>query len=365
MANTYFFTGFPGFIATNLVKQLVRDRQDLEHIYVLVLPNLVDKAREEIANVVNAGGVNRDHFTIVEGDITLPQLAIVPGIQEKLQEQVTHVFHLAAIYDLAVPEKLAIEVNVKGTQNVNDWVQTLTQLKRYVYFSTSYVAGTREGRILETELDMNQSFKNHYERTKYEAEVLVKGIMKAVPTTIIRPGIVVGHSETGETIKFDGPYFILNFLDKLSFLPVIPYLGHGEAEGNFVPVDYIFQATIYLGHTEAGVGKTYQLTDPKPYKIDEVYRMLMKAFLGREPKGRLPLSWGKALMSFSSIRKWVRTEKEALDYFTCRAEYDCAEAQRDLAGSGISCPDFKDVIPTMVAFYKEHRNDASKQLKIQ
>jgi nucleoside-diphosphate-sugar epimerase len=364
MANTYFFTGFPGFIATNLVKQVIQDREDLEHIYVLVLPNLVDKAKEEIAKVVNAGGVNRDRFTIVEGDITQPQLAIESKINEWLQEQVTHVFHLAAIYDLAVPEKLAIEVNVNGTKNVNDWVQTLTQLKHYIYFSTSYVAGTREGRILETELEMNQTFKNHYERTKYEAEVLVKGIMKAVPTTIIRPGIVVGHSETGETIKFDGPYFILNFLDKMSFLPVIPYLGYGEAEGNFVPVDYIFRATIYLGHTEAGVGKTYQLTDPKPYKIVEVYWMLMKEFLGREPKGRLPLSLAKASMSSSKFRKWVRTEKEALDYFTCKAEYDCTETQMDLAWSGISCPDFKDVIPAMVAFYKDHKNDASKQLQI-
>lgn len=26
-------------------------------------------------------------------------------------------------------------------------------------------------------------------------------------------------SQTGETIKFDGPHFILNFIDSLSFLP--------------------------------------------------------------------------------------------------------------------------------------------------
>ena len=28
-----------------------------------------------------------------------------------------------------------------------------------------------------------------------------------MPTIIIRPGITVGHSKTGETQKFDGPYF--------------------------------------------------------------------------------------------------------------------------------------------------------------
>ncbi|WP_330219520.1 SDR family oxidoreductase [Peribacillus muralis] len=53
----------------------------------------------------------------------------------------------------------------------------------------------------------------------YEAEVLVEELKKEIPITIIRPGIVKGHSQTGQTIKFDGPYFILNFLDRLSFLP--------------------------------------------------------------------------------------------------------------------------------------------------
>ncbi|WP_228485704.1 SDR family oxidoreductase [Thermaerobacillus caldiproteolyticus] len=65
--------------------------------------------------------------------------------------------------------------------------------------------------MLETELDMGQSLKNHYEKTKYEAEIAVRKVAKQRPTTIIRPGIVVGHSETGETAKFGSLYFMLNF----------------------------------------------------------------------------------------------------------------------------------------------------------
>lgn len=123
-----------------------------------------------------------------------------------------------------MPEPLAERVNVHGTNQVNEWVQTLPNLQRYIYFSTAYVSGTREGRIYEEELEMHQTFRNHYERTKYDAEVLVDRLKEMVPTTIIRPGIVKGHSETGETIKFDGLYFMLNMYDKLSFLPAIPYL---------------------------------------------------------------------------------------------------------------------------------------------
>ncbi|MBS4173029.1 SDR family oxidoreductase [Bacillus sp. FJAT-49736] len=364
MENTYFFTGFPGFIATSLIKQIIHNGYSFKHMYLLVLPGQLEKAQTEINKISFEENVSTDLFIIITGDITKPQLGIEQQINEQIRKEITHVFHLAAIYDLAVPEKIAMDVNVNGTKNVNDWILALPALQRFVYFSTSYVAGKREGHILESELEMEQSFKNHYERTKYDAEVLVKEIMNAVPTTIIRPGIVVGHSTSGETIKFDGPYFILNFLDKLRFFPIIPYLGAGKAEGNFVPVDYIFNATIYLSHVDAGIGKTYQLTDPRPYTMKEVYRLLMKEYLGREPRGTIPLFLAKSLLSLAVCRRWLRVEKEALDYFTCMAHYDCSQAQKDLQGSGISCPDFTEVIPAMVHFYKRHKNDSDKHLKI-
>lgn len=364
MANTYFFTGFPGFIASSLIKETIRKQYAADRVYVLVLPDLARKAQDEIAKLAVDLRVDPKLFAIVIGDITKPRLDISEDIAAELQRSVTHVFHLAAVYDLAVPEPLAYNVNVTGTRNVNEWVAALHKLRRYVYFSTAYVAGTREGRILESELVSGQTFKNHYESTKYEAEVCVRQNIDAVPTTIIRPGIVVGHSRTGETIKFDGPYFILNFLDKLRFLPVIPYLGSGAAEGNFVPVDYIIDATIYLSHNDVGAGKTYQLTDPRPYTAKEVYRMLMKAFLGREPKGVIPLALAKWFLSVPAVRRWLRVEKEALAYFTCMAKYDSTQAQQDLEGSGIACPDFKQIIDAIVPFYAKHKDDPNKRIVI-
>lgn len=364
MGNVYFFTGFPGFIASALIRQIIRDGYEIDHCYLLVLPELIKKAGQEVNRIVAEESIGEHPFTIVTGDITKPGLALSDDVQALLKNNITHVFHLAAIYDLAVPADIAYAVNVNGTRHVNDWLLTLPRLKRYIYFSTAYVSGRREGRILETELEMNQSFKNHYERTKYEAEILVQQIRDLIPTTIIRPGIVKGDSKTGETIKFDGPYFILNFFDRLKFLPLLPYLGKGLAEGNFVPVDYIIQATTYLGHAEAGIGKTYHLTDPKPYQIHEVYAMLCEAVTGRKPKGRIPLSWAKAALAIPRVRKWLGVEKEAMEYFTCMSVYDSSQAKRDLQGSGIVCPDFRDTVASMVAFYQANKHDKSKHLII-
>ncbi|OEF99899.1 3-beta hydroxysteroid dehydrogenase [Vulcanibacillus modesticaldus] len=364
MANVYFFTGFPGFIASALIKKIVKEGHKIDQIYLLVLPSMLEKAKQEVDKIVIEYKVNRNIFNFIVGDITKKNLGISQNVNKPLQQSVTHVFHLAAIYDLAVPKNLAYNVNVNGTRFVNEWVQEITTLKRYIYFSTAYVSGTREGRILETELDMKQSFKNHYESTKFEAELLVRKIMNKIPTTIIRPGIVKGDSKTGETIKFDGPYFLLNFFDKLRFLPFIPYLGLGEAEGNFVPVDYIIDATVYLAHFKEAEGKTYHLTDPKPYKMKDIYRMTMEAYLGRKPIGMIPLSFAKAMLSLSFIRKRLRVEKEALDYFTYKSVYDSTQTQKDLEGTGISCSDYKDTLKMMISFYERYKDDETKQLKI-
>ena len=365
MRQTYFITGYPGFLARNLIHQLVTDyQQDLTHIYLLVLPNLREKAIEEITYFAKSKQLNQDLFTIIPGDITSQNLGIDHNTNHQLQASVTHVFHLAAIYDLAVPKIIALKINVNGTNHVNNWVKTMNNLKRYVYFSTAFVSGTREGRVYEHELIAGPMFRNHYEQTKYEAEILVEKLKTDVPTTIIRPGIVRGHSKTGETIKFDGIYFTLNLFDHLRFLPTIPYLGEGNVEGNFVPSDYVLQATSYLATAPIGVGKTYHLTDPNPYTMRELYKMISEAYLGKTPKGEIPHELAKIPLYLAPIRKWLRVEKEAMDYFTIRSSYDASNTVRDLEGTGIACPDLQETLEPMLAFYRKYKHDPTRHILI-
>jgi nucleoside-diphosphate-sugar epimerase len=360
----YFFTGFPGFICNQLIREVMKKNENNGSIFVIVLPEMLEKAEQERKNIISELEIESETFRIIEGDITKEGLSISNLELLNLKEKVTHVFHLAAIYDLAVPHDIAYKVNVVGTGNVNDMVKELPNLKRYVYFSTAYVVGKREGTLYETELITPEGFKNHYEKTKFEAELLVDQFKKDIPITIIRPGIVKGHSQTGETIKFDGPYFIMNFLDRLKFLPLLPRLGKGEAYVNLVPIDYIIQATAYLSFAEKAEGKTYHLTDPKPYRASEIYEMVMKEMLNKNPTGTLPLALGKGFLSLKLLRKYLGVEKESLDYFTWKGIFDCTQAEKDLEGSGIHCPDFKDGVRSMTAFYLEQKDNPNYRVKI-
>ncbi|MDQ0351030.1 nucleoside-diphosphate-sugar epimerase [Alkalibacillus filiformis] len=360
---SYLFTGFPGFISENLIREIIRQKK-FEQVYLLVIEQSMDEANSLLNKVVIEEKIAQDKLTIVKGDITQEGLGIEQKIANDIQQDVTHVFHLAALYDLAVPFDIAYKVNVTGTKHVNDFVRHCENLERFVYFSTAYVSGDREGKIYEHELDEGQSFKNHYEKTKFKAEKMTEAIKKDVPTTIIRPGIVIGHSQSGSTSKFDGPYFILNYLQRLKSLPLIPYLGKGNALANFVPIDYIVKGTIHLAHSNTSNGKTFHLTDPNPYHSQDVYEMFTQAYLGKNPIGNVPLTVGKAFLSFSSFRKWFRIEKEALDYFYCDSDFDCTETAKELQSVGIICPDLKEYLPAIVRYYKKFEDDWTKHIEI-
>src|SRR5881409_3361039 len=104
---TVFLTGFPGFIAGRLVKRLAREGA---RFILLVQPLLVARAREDVALIVSETGVNAKNFSIVAGDITKANLGMSEDEFERARKQTTILFHLAAIYDLAVARDVAIRV---------------------------------------------------------------------------------------------------------------------------------------------------------------------------------------------------------------------------------------------------------------
>src|SRR5678816_3818065 len=132
---TIFLTGFPGFIAERLVEKLATaDKQ----FFLLVQPQFVDKATEAIERVAKYTGTPLENFAIIDGDITVPQLGVSDEDFNDIREEITSVFHLAAVYDLAVDRNTAFHVNLEGTINVNEFCRNLPNLRRYNYISTCY-----------------------------------------------------------------------------------------------------------------------------------------------------------------------------------------------------------------------------------
>jgi thioester reductase-like protein len=341
---TSLLTGYPGFIGARLVSALLEDDPDLKMV-ALVESKMADKARQQAP----------DRLEIVEGDITDRRLKLDDETYERLAAEVTQVYHLAAVYDLAVPLHVAQAVNVDGTGNVLDFCLACEHLERLHYVSTAYVAGQRHGVVYEHELNLGQRFKNHYESTKFQAEVWVRQQMDRIPTTVYRPAIVVGDSHTGETVKFDGPYYMLRVISQSARLKQpIPRFGRDEATFNVVPVDFVIDAM----RAGAGAGDTLHLVDPEPVPGNEIFDTLAQAYMGKKTAYRLPPKAVAASLKVPAVRRFFAgAPSESIQYLNHPVRFDTRRAEQVLGAKGITCPHLKDYVEPMVRFFREHEDD--------
>lgn len=353
MASKVFLTGFPGFIAKRLVDRLLRKDPEASFTF-LVEERLRSMAEGSVKAVDERHPGFAGRAQLVIGDISRPLLGLPEETYRKVADETTHVWHLAAIYDLAVPASRAYRVNVMGTNNMLDLCQECKNLQRLDYVSTCYVSGNRTGIILEGELDEGQGFKNHYESTKCWAEMEVRRRMKRIPTCILRPGIVVGDSRTGETDKYDGPYFIMTLLAKLpTWIPMVN-IGEGAAQVNLVPVDFLVDAMAEIWTKPEALGKTVQLADPHPHTAREVMEGILKTMGFRAPLAALPSHLVEHTLSVGKLRRLVKIPKETVIYFNHPAIYDTTNQQKLLQGTGVRCPDFIDILPTLTGYVRQY-----------
>jgi thioester reductase-like protein len=347
-------TGFPGFIARRLVRRMLGDDPDLK-LTVIVEGRMADAARQA------AETIGADRIELLTGDIGDRRLGLGDADHRRLAGSVTDVHHLAAIYDLAVPLELAQRVNVDGTGNVLDFCKACTDLRQLHYVSTAYVAGARTGVVYEHELVLGQRHKNHYESTKFQAELWVREAMDRVPTTIYRPAIVVGDSKTGETQKFDGPYYILRTISRqLRKKQPIPQFGRAGAPFNVVPVDFVVDAIATVAQDPDAVGQTLHLVDPEPLTARELTILLSREYAGRDPQVRLPASLVAESLRFKTVRDMFEgAPRESIRYLNHPVRFDTRVADEVLGRHGLRCPRFDDYAPSIVKFFREHEADAA------
>lgn len=345
-AETILITGFPGFLAGRLLP-LLRDQEPDARIVALVEPRMLDRARSIAPAAVE----------ILAGDITMPRLKLNEAAYRDLAQNLRSVIHLAAVYDLAVGAPLAERVNVDGTGHVIELCRAAPNLDRHHYISTAYVAGLRTGRVMEKDLAAGQQHKNFYESTKFAAEVLVRASMDEVPTTIYRPAIVVGDSQTGETQKFDGPYYLLRAM-RAQLGPLRPQMGPGEAPMNVVPVDFVVAAILAGMREKSAIGKTLHLVDPEPTPSAEVLSILMREYDGRQPNITFPPAVATAMLGLKPVRKWFNgVPAESLRYLNHPVTFDVTNATDVLGQAGLRCPRLPEYAAALVRFYRQHEDD--------
>jgi nucleoside-diphosphate-sugar epimerase len=177
-----------------------------------------------------------------------------------------------------------------------------------------------------------------------------------VPTTIVRPAIVVGDSSTGETSKFDGPYYMLRTI-KATRGPLFG-LGNPDAPFNVVPVDFVVDAMAAVARDEGTLDQTLHFVDPEPISSAEVFKLLAREFDGRKPAFRAPPAILDRALRYRRVRDFYGgTPRESLRYLNHPVRFDVTNASAALERQGLRCPRFEEYVGPMVKFFREHQDD--------
>jgi len=348
-------TGGTGFLGGEVLARLLE--RDIAPVYVLVRARDDEEANARLETLLDSvlGSAEpwSDRAIAVRGDLGQPWLGMSSRDRDWLAERADRIIHCAASVSFTMGLDEQRRINVDGTRRMIELAGHCARrggLESFVHVSTAYVAGTHPGTFREDDLDVGQSFRNAYERTKFEAELLVRRSPE-LPVQVMRPSIVVGDSRTGWTPAFNVLYGPMKAFARGAY-PAIP--ARRSAPVDVVPVDFVADAVLALagrsgnaynltaGNRASSVGELIELgsaaaSKPRPRVLPPwIYRRLIHPLLVRSGS--------------EARRRALRRSEVYFPYFAMRTRYDNSTARKALAPAGIEAPPLASYFHRLLSF---------------
>ena len=222
-----------------------------------------------------------DRITVIEADLNDMKWRNDPEFCDWItRSEGFEVVHGAANLSFHEEDRSQIwYTNVTGTTNFFRTLKGVPSFRYFNYISTAYVAGNREGAILESQDERPTSFNNVYEESKWAAEQVVRDIAakQGVGIRIFRPSSIIGHSKTFRVSAKTGFYKVVEALRQVSRLrPAhtaaieIP-VKHG-ASLNLIPVDLVVLEMVdVIAAGAKSAGHVFHLTNERPVSLADLF----------------------------------------------------------------------------------------------
>ena len=332
-------TGATGFVGTELLARYLQltDRT----VYALVRArddeHASERLRETLVCAFGTAQPYRRRVRAIAGDITEPGLGLDPEVALEVAGAVSEIVHGAASVSFDLELAASRAVNVEGTQRMLAFAELCRLeggLRRFTYVSTAYVAGTHRGLFREDDLEVGQGFRNAYEQSKHEAELVVRDHGACLPITVVRPSIVVGDRRSGWTASFNVLYWPLRALARGAY-PVLP--ARRGAPVDVVSIDYVADAIVALAGSPAAEGQTFHLTaSDAASSIGELLDLAVGRLDCRRPPLISPWLYRRVLhplllRAHPRRRRFLRATESYLPYFAVATTFDDARARAALA----------------------------------
>lgn len=347
-APVYFVTGFPNFVCRRITEALLARGEG--SVALLVHETKSDEAKGFFASLPPH---QRERASVLFGDVGAMHLGLSTTEYRELCGGVTDVIHGAEKSFLGSERGELDRINVEGTRGTLELAADCRKLRRFTHLSTVFVAGDRVGVVAEDELAAGQTFRNAYEETKFEAELLVRRAMGQLPCTVLRPSIVIGDSRTGEIDRFEGPYTIAILLVTSPLQVPLPLPGDGVAPLNVVPVDFVSAAANVIHHDPRAVGRTFHVVDPSPSSSRRIYELVAQRQGKKLPRLSLGYKLTDALLKLPGLERLTREQRMAIAYVNHLSFFASRNTLELLDGTGVRCPPIEGYLDNLIEYVRD------------
>lgn len=362
MTRHVLLVGFPRtFVARKTLEGLL-EQESASRITCIVSEGYRDRALTWLAARPR---LERERVELVVGESWGIDFGMPGSDYMRLARSIDVIHHCGAITYPDVDRETARRINVNGTVEVIELAEAATHLERLVLWSSASVSQPQHGLATEQELIKPSRFRGAVEETRYQAERIVRAEMDHIPTTILRPSIVVGDSRTGEIDRFEGPYLLVLLMLNSPVDLRVPLPGRGDIPLNLVPIDYVVRAGLAITDNPRAAGHTFHLVDPDPPTVHRVFEMIAEAAGRRAPVGNLPTNLATAVLRTPGLERFAQIPRTFLEQLATEVSYDARNAREMLAGTGIECPPVRTYLRTLVDHVRQKQQEQARARKEQ
>ena len=243
---TLLITGVTGLIGRDVLLRLLRANPAMR-AYALVRDTACSGLLADLGDMAN-------RVIPIKGDLRRRGLGLEYKVRHALVREVTLVVHSAA--DTSFSRSLVESrlVNTEGTRELLSLCRAMGKLRQFSFVSTAYVAGRAQGVIAEAANDNVDGWVNSYERSKYEAERLVRE--SSLDWVIYRPSTIVCDGVDGAISQVNAVHRALKIYNR-GLAAMMP--GNPEDTLDVVTADYVSAAIAQLTGDSRASRKTLHL----------------------------------------------------------------------------------------------------------
>ncbi len=340
-------TGATGFVGGQVMLRLLETGHEVLAPVRAASEHDAAARLESALDALSVPAALRAGARTLPGDLCEPELGLSVPARREVLATVDALVHCAASVSFAMTIAEARAVNVTATAGTTRLARALHErgrLVRAVHVSTAYVAGTHAGVFREDDRYVGQKFRNAYEQSKLESELLLAERAADLPLTVVRPSIVVGESDSGWTSAFNVLYWPLRALAR-GLLPTVP----AQAEGliDMVPVDYVADGIVHALLRPTHVAGTLHLVaGAAAPAVAEVLAASCAALQQPVP----PLADGA-----SDLVQRSADAGRYVPYLDVQTVFDDARAVEVLGPAGLAAPRWDSYFDRIVAYAQEAR----------